>query len=149
MRGLRRWRNYPSSRAGLRSTIAADTDLFSGLRLPDDPEPVLAADLARVLRRGHAPDRREDLGVAAGVLRHGAAPAHHVEADRDVLGADRPDHIVDLLGPLVRGGDERQRLRILAPLAERHPVLVEFAVHPFDVLAVIARRARHGRLVPD
>src|SRR6267142_246010 len=121
----------------------------SGLRLPDDPEPVLPADLPRVLRRGHAPDRRKDLGVAAGVLRHGAAPAHHVQADRDVVGAYGLDHIVDLLGPLVRGGDERLRLGIFAPLAERHPVLMEFMVHLFDVLAVVARRAGDGGLVPD
>src|SRR5438552_19184197 len=55
----------PSGSPGVRPRIflvllyGALTPNFSRSRLPDHPEPVLPADLSRVLRRGHAPDRRE------------------------------------------------------------------------------------------
>jgi hypothetical protein len=48
-----------------------------------------------------------------------------VEPVRDVVGADRPDHIVDLCGPLVRGGDQALGLRLLLPGDQVAPALAE------------------------
>src|SRR6476620_1577113 len=52
-------------------------------RAVEHAEPVLAADLGDVGRRGDLLQRRQDLAVAAGVARHAAAAASHVEADAD------------------------------------------------------------------
>src|SRR5690349_13864856 len=61
----------------------------SGFRRFEHAEPVLAADLGDVRRRGDPLQRRQDLAVAAGVARYAAAAAGHVEADADMFGADQ------------------------------------------------------------
>ena len=77
------------------------------------------------------------------------APADHVETDRDVVGADRPDHVVDLRGPFVGGRDQSLGLRLLLPGDQVAPALTEFLVEARDVFAAIARRPCAGRHVAD
>src|SRR4051794_3812046 len=74
-------RSPKSSRARADRATAA----LRRLGVVEHADPVLAADLGDVARRGDAPDRRDQLGIAGGVLGHAAAPADHVEADRDVV----------------------------------------------------------------
>ena len=95
----------------------------SGLRRIGNAEPVLAGDLAHVRGRCDAAEGRDDLGIAAGIAWHAAAAAGHVETDRDMVGADRLDDVVDLLRPFVGGRQERLGLGILLPAAAGPPTL--------------------------
>src|SRR5215471_18365310 len=59
----------------------------SSLRLIEHAEPVLAADLAHVLRRRDSIQRRNQIGVAARISEDGAASSGHIEPDRNMVGA--------------------------------------------------------------
>src|SRR5262249_14839669 len=110
-------------------------------------EPVLAADFGDVDWGRDLLQRREDVAVAAGVARHCAAAARHIETNADMVYTDCLDDIVNMLGPFVGGWDQGLEFEDLLPTAAPPPRIAKPPVELFDVLAVVARQSRPARLI--
>src|SRR5262249_4960406 len=83
----------------------------------------------------------------AGVARHGAAAARHVETNAYMVYTDGLDDIVHMLGPFVGGWDQGLEFGDLLPAAAHPPRIAELPVEHPDVLPRVARPPRLARLV--
>src|SRR5712691_13453692 len=119
------------------------------LRLIENAEPVLTRNLAHVLWRCDPLQRRNEIGIPAGVSGDGAASTDHVQPDRNMVCAYGFYDVIHMFRPLIGRRNSRRGLWVLPPFGLHAPTLSRFLVHARDEFATIAGCSRKGRLIAD